>query len=132
MCDGFQWIDGSFVEDVETSQKRPPADIDIVTFAPLPSFPDSAARQTWIKQNLALFDTTQTKDAYQCDAYFVDLGKRPDLLVDDSRYWFGLFSHQRGTSLWKGMIQIPMVLDDDSASDYLDTITFATTEVENA
>lgn len=30
---GFQWLDGSFAEDVEAHQQRPPNDIDIVTFA---------------------------------------------------------------------------------------------------
>ena len=33
LTQGFQWIDGSFVEDVEQSRGRPPADIDVVTFA---------------------------------------------------------------------------------------------------
>lgn len=30
---GFQWLDGSFAEDVEAHEQRPPNDIDIVTFA---------------------------------------------------------------------------------------------------
>ena len=29
---GFQWIDGSFVENVEVTRDRSPADIDVVTF----------------------------------------------------------------------------------------------------
>lgn len=32
LTDGFQWIDGSFIEDVELIEKRPPNDIDVVTF----------------------------------------------------------------------------------------------------
>jgi hypothetical protein len=29
---GFQWINGSFVEDIEKNSGRPPNDVDIVTF----------------------------------------------------------------------------------------------------
>lgn len=64
------------------------------------------------------------RSAWQsCGAcYPIDLDKPPELLVDDSRYWFGLFSHQRETSLWKGMIKVPMQAqaDDDSALELLD------------
>ena len=34
--DGLQWLDGSFVEDVEGIRGRAPADMDLVTFAHLP------------------------------------------------------------------------------------------------
>jgi hypothetical protein len=33
---GIQWIDGSFVENVEAARSRPPADIDVVTIAARP------------------------------------------------------------------------------------------------
>jgi hypothetical protein len=33
---GFQWVDGSFLEDIETIAKRPPNDIDVVTFFDMP------------------------------------------------------------------------------------------------
>ena len=29
---GFQWVNGSFVEDVERVRGRPPADVDVVSF----------------------------------------------------------------------------------------------------
>ena len=29
---GFQWLDGSFIENVEGTEKREPADVDVVTF----------------------------------------------------------------------------------------------------
>lgn len=29
---GFQWMDGSFVEDIEVQENRSPGDIDVVTF----------------------------------------------------------------------------------------------------
>jgi hypothetical protein len=117
--DGFQWIDGSFVEDVETSRKRSPADIDLVTFANVPTFDTIDAKRLWVRANIDLFDRVTTEAAYQCDAFFVDLGIKTKLLVDDTRYWFGLFSHQRETSLWKGMVQIPLNSNDEAAREHL-------------
>ncbi len=40
MTQAFQWIDGSFLEDVEATEGRPPRDIDVVTFywSPDPNF----------------------------------------------------------------------------------------------
>jgi hypothetical protein len=49
----------------------------------------------------------------------VDLDKKPFLIVDDTRYWFGLFSHQRVTSLWKGMLSVSLQSDDDAARSLL-------------
>ncbi|MFZ6686864.1 DUF6932 family protein [Undibacterium sp. SXout11W] len=112
---GFQWLDGSFVENVEVSRKRPPKDIDIVSIAHRPKFLDPAQDQQWFNQHSNLFDPDYTSNNFHCDAYFIDLGKRPDLIVDDTRYWFGLFSHQRETSLWKGMLQVNIDADDTDA-----------------
>jgi len=111
IAQGFQWIDGSFVEDVEQTRSAPPGDVDVVTFAPRP-MADSAAWNTLIQANLDVFDPVQSKVTFRCDAYFVDLAKDPGLIVRDTAYWFGLFSHQRATSLWKGMLIVPLNSDD--------------------
>src|SRR5690606_3212200 len=34
---GFQWLDGSFLEEVELLEQRPPHDIDVVTFVEPPA-----------------------------------------------------------------------------------------------
>lgn len=119
VLDGFQWLDGSFVDDVEKVRNRAPADIDLVTFASRPAASDGPGMQQWVAANGALFDPQQTKVKFACDAFFIDLRKPPDLLVQDTSYWFGLFSHQRATSRWKGMIQVPMQSDDADASKFL-------------
>lgn len=106
VVDGWQWMDGSFVENVEALRSRAPADIDLVTFSRVPG--DAAEKRRVVLANMNLFDRAQTKALYKCDAFFVDLDKKPELLVDDSRYWFGLFSHQRDTALWKGVIKVPL------------------------
>lgn len=118
---GFQWLDGSFVEKIESTQMRPPADIDVVTFsrAILPHGQDKAE---WTKNNIKLFSPRETKNKYKCDAYFLDLDKSAEILVDDTRYFFGLFSHQRDTSLWKGMLQVRFDEDETDALNFLQTL----------
>lgn len=112
--DGFQWIDGSFIEDVERMQNRSPADIDIVTFGKLP-VTAAAGKVALANANPDLFDSQHAKHAYHCDAYFVDLALPPRRLVERAKYWSGLFSHRRATHLWKGMVAVELNSDDSSA-----------------
>lgn len=107
---GFQWLSGSFMEDVETLEKRPPNDIDVVTFAPRPVAPADWA--AFFNANLALLHPAQVKAAFKCDSYFVDLSLAPTFVVERTRYWFGLYSHRR-TGLWKGLVQIPLQITQD-------------------
>jgi len=114
--DGFQWLDGSFVEDVENLRARPPGDVDVVTFAHRPTAHSSVdAWNVFVSVNTDLFDPRVNKSRYRCDAYFIDLNLGPKILVNSTRYWFGLFSHQRATALWKGMLQVPLQSDDAAA-----------------
>lgn len=111
---GFQWIDGSFVENVEKNRGRPPKDVDIITFSFRPErYNEPDDWENFVNSRLDLFDPEQSKMIYKCDAYFIDLQSHPILLVNLTRYWFGLFSHQRETFQWKGMLEIP-IDDDDS------------------
>lgn len=123
LTNGFQWIDGSFVEDVESNRGRPPADVDIVTFAYRPEAATQHAEwKKLIEQNIPLFTPQLTKSLFFCDAYYVDMNLPPHHLVNTTKYWFGLFSHQRDTFLWKGMLQIPLVCDEASALKLLDQL----------
>lgn len=115
---GFQWLSGSFMEDIETSQKRPPNDIDVVTFTTTP--PTIANYADWLAFQAAHpdeLDPQRAKAKYKCDAYFVDVAFGPNFVIDQTRYWFGLFSHRRD-GVWKGMVQIPLTIstDDNDAS----------------
>lgn len=111
---GFQWIDGSFVEDVETTRQRPPSDVDVVTFATRPAgMEEDANWAALVKDRDDLFASHQSKLQYSCDAYFVDLQPtQPAWLIMQASYWSGLFSHQRDTALWKGMLQVELGKDD--------------------
>lgn len=112
-CSRFQWLDGSFVEQCESTKGRPPQDIDVVTFymPPSPALPAGAATSS------ILVDHAATKAHFRVDHFFVPLGQHPALTVDMVRYWTGLFSHRRGDGLWKGMVQIELAdLAGDNAS----------------
>lgn len=113
---GFQWIAGSFLEDCENQRQRSPKDIDVVTFARRP--PSAQSQQDWLVfygAHTHLFDQSVTQDQHKCDAYYVDLYLPPEFVVSRSRFWFGLFSHQRDTYIWKGLLELPLASNDDDA-----------------
>lgn len=123
LWDGYQWLAGSFVEDVERERKRPPHDIDVVTFSSTPV--DAAVRQAWLATHRNLLDRGKVKRRFLCDGFFVDLRKPADLLVDDACYLFGLYSHQRASLRWKGILKIPLASDDTAAKVQLMAIARA-------
>lgn len=113
ITDGFHWLDGSFVEDAEATKGRPPSDIDLVTFARRPHTAQADGDwQAFVAGNRSLFDGT---GAVGLDPYYVDLDLAPRDVVRRTAYWFGLFSHQRVTGLWKGMLQLDLAIDDSVA-----------------
>lgn len=117
---GFQWIAGSFLEDCESQRQRPPKDIDVVTFARRP--PHAQSQMDWVDfygANPHLFDQSITQNLHKCDAYYVDLYLPPEFIVSRSRFWFGLFSHQRDTYVWKGILELPLSSNDDDAKIYI-------------
>lgn len=115
---GFQWLSGSFMENIEALEGRNPRDVDVVTFCHRPQASrDDAAWEVFAEENIALIDPNSVKTVFQCDAYFVDLDITPLSIVDQTRYWFGLFSHRRG-GLWKGMLQVPLSITADDAEAF--------------
>ena len=116
---GFQWLDGSFAEDIEAHEQRPPNDMDIVTFAFSPVGLTSAQIRQTLADHPALFMSLQAKEKYGCDGYMVPLDKAPENLVKRCTYYFGLFSHRRSDQVWKGLLQIPLESDDALARDLL-------------
>jgi len=101
---GFQWLDGSFMEQVEMLEQRPPRDLDVVNFLDLTAIDQTSL----IQQHAALFDHLQIKKTYALDVYFVEMG---DILNQESvrtiNYWCSLWSHRRDGQ-WKGFLQIDL------------------------
>ena len=117
---GIQFIDGSFVENVEALANRNPGDIDLfsVLSAPTRYLADAAA---WQATGLPFWQTEVVnrdlnKRRFNLDTYAVLLEERqaqPMNLVSDIIYWYGLFSHQRDTFAWKGFAGLAL----DPAAD---------------
>ena len=102
---GFQWVNGSFVENVEALEGRPPNDIDVVTFC---AVPDGGYAH--------LFDGDAIKDAFQVDAYFFPLNASLTApRVHQIAYWYSMWSHRRN-GLWKGFLEVDLNPDADIAA----------------
>jgi hypothetical protein len=115
LVQGFQWLDGSFLEHVELLESRSPNDIDVVTFYKLPVgktqqdlqvqtpdiFPNSRASQLALKAN------------YHVDAYAVHLGMVSKRLVERGTYWYSMWSHRRN-QIWKGYVQVNLAPIEDA------------------
>ena len=107
--EGFQWINGSFVEDIENKGEdgRPPNDIDVVTFYYPP--------QTECDSYLDLFDTVLTKPKYNIDAYPIQLGEPLDEdVAKEIGYWAIFWSQQRGADSLKGFVKVNLNPEGDS------------------
>lgn len=111
---GFQWLDGSFLENIEVQEVRAPKDIDVVTFVEEPA--DENAIAASLNGRPELWKPALTKAMYFTDHYLLSLEQRRRLVVSQTRYWYGLFSHRRD-GVWKGMLIVELkdLVDDDAA-----------------
>ena len=105
ISEGFQWINGSFVENVEQrSPSHTPRDIDVVTFF------HGSETATLAQQ---LFDPETTTSNFNVDAYGIELGGRLDVgtavLIG---HLHSLWSHRRD-HIWKGFLQVDLDPEQD-------------------
>ena len=109
LVEGFQWLDGSFTEDVETLQQRAPNDIDVVSFVRTPKgfCPDPAA--------IRALSSPASKASFKVDAFFVEMNLPPDQLAAWSVYWYSLWAHRRN-HVWKGFLQVDLAPVEDAAA----------------
>lgn len=120
---GIQFIDGSFMEDVETFASRAPSDIDVFSVLNIPTKYHTAPA-TWPIAGLPFWQTEvidrhRNKQRFGLDTYaviFEDLHAQPMVLIRDIIYWYSLFSHQRGTFAWKGFAGITLDPAGDQAA----------------
>ena len=101
---GFQWLDGSFLEDIEQRDGRPPRDLDVVTVY---WGYDLAFQTALVTKFPEVANPTLAKAQYSLDHYPFDAGFSPELTLDQTRYWISLFSHNR-LGVWKGMLRIEL------------------------
>ena len=121
VADGFQWLNGSFMENKESLHGLPPSDIDVVTFFRLPA---GKTQRELATANVQTFQHDHIKEAYRVDAYFRELDKPLDRKnVEEIAYWYSLWSHTKKTELWKGFVQVELSpAEDKIANDMLATI----------
>ena len=104
LVNGFQWLDGSFLEDVETRENRPPKDLDVVTVY----WGYDKSFQAQLAINFREFASpTLAKATYSLDHYNFDASFNPTVTLEQTRYWILLFSHNR-QGIWKGMLRIEL------------------------
>lgn len=105
LVSGFQWIDGSFLEQIEVLASRSPADIDVVTYFDLPAGDTEA---DVVAKHPILFDHSHVKIAFHVDHYPAVLGKPMDASqIRQISYWYSMWSHRRD-GLWKGFVQVSL------------------------
>jgi hypothetical protein len=108
---GFEWLDGSFVEQKE------PKDLDVVSFLYRPpGISDGTALAKLMRANAGLFVRSRVRTEYHLDFLPVDLDGSPEGLVGLTRYYLGLFSHRRVDYVWKGMLQVRLEDEADDAA----------------
>lgn len=118
---GVQFVDGSFVENVEALANRSPSDIDVFSILHIPSKYIGADAQ--LQQQGATFwhervaNRDLNKQQFNLDTYALLLEETHlgDML-QSVMYWYSLFSHQRDTFAWKGFLAVMIDPGADQAA----------------
>ena len=117
--EGFQWVDGSFLELIEKKENRSPRDIDVVTF--IEDYPtDIQEKLAYIQAEFPNLIQPLSKQLFMCDAYIVMIPElTPKDLIASTAYWYGLWSHTREMH-WKGFVEINLdPAEDKVLADFL-------------
>lgn len=113
IASGFQWIDGSFTENVEVHEDRSPNDVDVVTFF---NIPPGETQQGLLARVGGLFEQEFVRKTYRVDAYLHPLGvPLNERRVRQISYWYSMWSHRRD-GRWKGFVQLPLAENDEYAT----------------
>ncbi len=63
-----------------------------------------------------LFNWQELKNAYAIDAFYIQMNQAtPEEIVNQSIYWYSLWSHTRDGK-WKGYLQIDLASSEDEAA----------------
>ena len=116
---GIQFLDGSFVENIEATRGRPPKDIDIFTMLNAPQkYLDNIA--LWHSHGFRFWSDEiahqkRNQDRFSLDTYALLIEEAPlGQMLQQVMYWYSLFSHQRDTFAWKGFVAVPFDQAQDS------------------
>ncbi len=113
---GFQWLNGSFLENKEQNQGAPPNDIDVLTlFVP----PSGISLNELFARDPVIFGRARNavKAKFLVDGFLVQFGQNPTSLMENACYFFSLFSHKKTTYQWKGILQVDLSSGEDAAAN---------------
>jgi hypothetical protein len=111
VTDGFHWLGGSLLEEIEVLENRPPNDIDVATFY----WPADAGQNLRLAQHFPEFMNFQlSKQKFRVDSYPVDISYSASLTIHWVKYWVLLFSHRRD-GVWKGMLHVAINTPDEDS-----------------
>lgn len=116
LTNGFQWLDGSFLENIEVRESRSPRDIDVVTVYWGYGIP---FQQQLLVNFPEVANPVLSKANYLVDHYPFDAGFDPMATLEWTRYWILLFSHNR-LGVWKGMLKIDLNTPAEDAAARLE------------
>ena len=122
LTNGFQWLDGSFLENIEARESRPPKDLDVITVY---WGYDLAFQRQLLANFPEVANPALAKANYFLDHYPFDAGFDPTLTVENTRYWILLFSHTR-LGVWKGMLRVELNTPTEDAAARQELLTKAT------
>lgn len=105
VIEGFQWVDGQFLEDVERRTRKAPEHIQVVTFCRLS---ERCRDREFAHLTATLESPKATLLDYQVDHTPILLSWPPTVLVDHTQHWCGRLSHQKETNAWKGLLRIDL------------------------
>lgn len=112
LAQASQWLNGSFLENIETLESRPPNDMDVVTFFRRPS---GETEQSLVRRAPILADRMAVKQRFHADAYLVGIDAEPEVLAERFTHWYSMWSHRRD-GVWKGYLQVDLSPSDDVAA----------------
>ncbi|WP_460044156.1 DUF6932 family protein [Pseudomonas sp. S2_H01] len=116
MHDGFQWLDGSFTENIELIERRAPRDIDVVTFISAgDDFYDALTPDQLRLLGQTRADKAFIKQQFKVDFYVQSLLDPPEMIVEMTAYWYGMWAHRRSKQ-WKGFLKVDLNSWQDQAA----------------
>ena len=116
VVDGFQWVDGHFLEDYEKRTRKSPEHIRVVTFcrtSPLIADPNYARLFEPLKTISA------TRAAFNVDHNLIPLTWPAQDIIEATRFYSAMLSHS-DNGVWKGYVRINLnTPQDDTAAQEL-------------
>lgn len=108
MTVGVQWVNGSFVEDIEMIDPNRPGDMDVTTF--FWSF-NPTNGPVFMGMLPEASNPSEVKRKYRLDHQFMDLDKGAEFALESIPFWSSLFSHTR-EGVRKGYLRVELNTPD--------------------